>query len=679
LVPIRTSRVRGERGVVVSEWLVALDFGTTATAAAVSSGGEPRALTLADGSSTVPSSVFCEDDGRLLVGVEADNEAELRLDAYEPTPKRRVADDRVRLGDHEFSPAQLIGAVMAPVLAEAIRQHNETVPSKVVLTHPVSWRAQRRAVLAEALSVAQIQLRVAGLGAPLFVAEPVAAARWYTHTDPAAVGSYFAVYDLGGGTFDTTVLRAAGAGQFDVVASGGIDPLGGFDFDAALFTYLGQRYIGAADPELWAALSRPGRADPDIARQRRRLQQRVGLLKTGLSSSPDKRIQLPGVKDPVVVTRAEYEALIAGDVDATVAELETTISDAGLTADQLTAIYRIGGAARTPLVGAVLDRLHVPLKVLDQPKLVVAKGAATHNTTATTPTPAPVPKQLADPQSVTDTPPTTTAPPRPTPTPVRPRVTRPNHLDQDDTTPPTGAPPDTPPFQRLNRSTKIILGVGSGAVVVVLAIIASITNTTNTQPGSPQLGSAGVPSTTSSSTPYPLSSGPDATTSYAAPPATNADPASGNTCPSLVPASGGTPEWTLPGATGSAAVTGSTDTTAPVITVTAPFSVTQTQVHTLQAGDGPVIVPTATVSVCYVGVNGRDGSIFDSSYQRGKAANFPLDGVVAGFQKAIVGQRVGSAVAVAMTSADGYPDGQPAAGIQPGDSQVFAIRILGAS
>jgi FKBP-type peptidyl-prolyl cis-trans isomerase len=113
--------------------------------------------------------------------------------------------------------------------------------------------------------------------------------------------------------------------------------------------------------------------------------------------------------------------------------------------------------------------------------------------------------------------------------------------------------------------------------------------------------------------------------------------------------------------------------------VIAPFSVTQTQVHTLQAGDGPVIAPTAKVSVCYMGVNGRDGSVFDSSYQRGRTADFPLSGVVDGFQKAIVGQKVGSTVAVAMTSADGYPDGQPAAGIQPGDSLVFAIRILGAS
>ena len=151
------------------------------------------------------------------------------------------------------------------------------------------------------------------------------------------------------------------------------------------------------------------------------------------------------------------------------------------------------------------------------------------------------------------------------------------------------------------------------------------------------------------------------------------------TCPTAAPANGGTPEWTLPGATGNVAVTGSTDTTAPRVKVDAPFSVTETQVHTLHAGDGPVVAGTATVSVCYMGVNGRDGAVFDNSYERGAPVDFPLNGVVPGFQKAIAGQKVGSTVAVAMTSADGYPDGQPSAGIQKGDSLIFAIKILGAS
>jgi FKBP-type peptidyl-prolyl cis-trans isomerase len=150
-------------------------------------------------------------------------------------------------------------------------------------------------------------------------------------------------------------------------------------------------------------------------------------------------------------------------------------------------------------------------------------------------------------------------------------------------------------------------------------------------------------------------------------------------CPTAAPQNGGTPDWTLSGTTGSVAVTGSTDTTAPLVNVTTPFSVSQTQVHTLHVGDGPVVSGTARVSVCYMGVNGRDGSVFDSSYQRGAPVDFPLTGVVPGFQKAIAGQKVGSTVAVAMVPADGYPEGQPSAGIQPGDSLIFAIKILNAT
>ncbi|WP_155293002.1 FKBP-type peptidyl-prolyl cis-trans isomerase [Rhodococcoides fascians] len=159
----------------------------------------------------------------------------------------------------------------------------------------------------------------------------------------------------------------------------------------------------------------------------------------------------------------------------------------------------------------------------------------------------------------------------------------------------------------------------------------------------------------------------------------SAEAASAGTCPTAAPDSAATPEWTLAGDTGSIAVVGSTDTAAPAVTVEAPFSVAETQVKTLTVGDGPVIADDASVSVCYTGVNGRDGEIFDSSFASGQPIDFPLNGVVAGFQKAIAGQTVGSTVAVAVTSADGYPSGQPQAGIEPGDSLIFAISILSAS
>lgn len=170
-------------------------------------------------------------------------------------------------------------------------------------------------------------------------------------------------------------------------------------------------------------------------------------------------------------------------------------------------------------------------------------------------------------------------------------------------------------------------------------------------------------------------------TESASPPAvaSTISKATTSVCPTAAPATGVAPEWTLAGATGSVAVTGSTDAAAPLVKVDTPFSVTQTQVHTLTAGDGPVVPDTATVSVCYVGVDGRNGSVFDSSYERGEPVQFALNRVVPGFQKAIAGQKVGSTVAVAMVSADGHPDGQPSAGIEPGDSLIFAIKILAAS
>lgn len=180
------------------------------------------------------------------------------------------------------------------------------------------------------------------------------------------------------------------------------------------------------------------------------------------------------------------------------------------------------------------------------------------------------------------------------------------------------------------------------------------------------------PSATATTTSSPVS---DVFTPPAPPdPSTEKSP-----CPPAAPADTAAPEWTLPGTTGSVAVTGPTDTTAPRIDVKPPFSVTETQVHTLRPGDGPVVSEKAAVYVCYMGVNGRDGSVFDSTYQSGAPVNFKLGGVVPGFQKAIAGQKVGSTVAVAMTSADGYPEGQPGAGIQPGDTLIFAIKILDAS
>jgi len=159
-------------------------------------------------------------------------------------------------------------------------------------------------------------------------------------------------------------------------------------------------------------------------------------------------------------------------------------------------------------------------------------------------------------------------------------------------------------------------------------------------------------------------------------------------CPSAMPQSGGTPEWTLRGATGSVSVTGPTASTAPLIEVDAPFSVTQTQVYTLQAGDGPVVTPPASVSLCVMEVNGRTGSVnwVVSSYDHDEGGmthegrgviQMPLNLEVP-IPKAIVGQRVGSTVGVAFAPVAGETDGpQGSGGRRAGDSDIVVIKILG--
>ncbi|GAA2378766.1 MULTISPECIES: FKBP-type peptidyl-prolyl cis-trans isomerase [Gordonia] len=152
----------------------------------------------------------------------------------------------------------------------------------------------------------------------------------------------------------------------------------------------------------------------------------------------------------------------------------------------------------------------------------------------------------------------------------------------------------------------------------------------------------------------------------------------GGMCPEADPPADTRPQWQVMGATGSAEIAASTDTAGPLIKITPPFSVDETQVKTLAPGTGDEITDASIVNVCYEGVDGRDGQTFDSSYQKGTPTRLHADGVVPGFRKALVGQRVGASVAVVMTSADGYPDGSPDGTIKPGDSIVFVLKIMAA-
>ena len=122
------------------------------------------------------------------------------------------------------------------------------------------------------------------------------------------------------------------------------------------------------------------------------------------------------------------------------------------------------------------------------------------------------------------------------------------------------------------------------------------------------------------------------------------------------------------------------DADVPEVTVPAPWAISSTQTKVLRDSNNPQVVGEKdSVTVNYVGVNGRTGAVFDSSFQRGREATFSLEGVITGFKNGITGQKVGSRVLIAMTGADGYPQGNPQAGIQAGDSLVFVVDIIASS
>ena len=364
-------------GLGVHAWGLAVDFGTTATAAATVTGDRVSLLSL-DGGDRMSSAVYAtESEGAFLVGKEADNEAATSLDRYESTPKRKIHRPSVGLGGQQYAPVELVAVIMTHVLREALGQHNGSPPSQLALTHPVGWTSSRRQILADAVQAAARKLNVS-LPDPVFVPEPVAAAQWYSlgqHHDPPQVGQKFAVYDLGGGTFDVAILERT-VDDYTEINKGALDPLGGDDFDHKLFTYLGGKYIAKEDEQLWSDLQRPAAGDVDMAERRRQMWTKVQFLKEKLSDQTSRSTRLRGVVDPILVTREEFETLIVADVERTIDELLATLDERGLAPNDLAVIYRVGGASRVPLVGRKLEALGAPVYSDDDPKLVVAKGAA---------------------------------------------------------------------------------------------------------------------------------------------------------------------------------------------------------------------------------------------------------------------------------------------------------------
>ncbi|WP_134322252.1 Hsp70 family protein [Cumulibacter soli] len=348
--------------------VLAVDFGTSNTVAAVSvDGAAPRLLTI-DGSPLVPSSIYLAEDGTIAVGRDADRQARIDPSRYEPNPKRRIDDGDMLLGEDVIPVRQAIGAVLGRVLQEFERQFDGARPDVVRLTHPARWRKSRRDVLVAAC-------REAGLNdEPILIPEPVGAATHFVTQGGhnMAPGQALAVYDLGGGTFDVAIVQKTQNG-FEVIAEAGLPDLGGLDFDHAILEHVGKTQQ-STDPDEWARLNRP--SDTASRRAQRALAVDIKEGKEALSRHPHTDIAFPPPFQDVHVTRSEFEELIRPNLARSVELLSTTISEANLTPDKLSGVYLVGGSSRVPLVARLIQEgLGVTPATLDQPEATVASGA----------------------------------------------------------------------------------------------------------------------------------------------------------------------------------------------------------------------------------------------------------------------------------------------------------------
>jgi actin-like ATPase involved in cell morphogenesis len=346
--------------------VLGIDFGTSNTVAMLrTNDGRMRPL-LFDGSPLLPSSVYLGTDGRMLVGRDAERNARLDPSRFEPNPKRRIDDGQIFLGEAELPVPRVFGYVLGQVSGEARRQLGGA-PDEVRLTHPARWGERRRSLLIQAA-------QTAGLGNPLLIAEPVGAASYFTAVLGSAVpvGRSLAIYDLGGGTFDATVVRRTQAG-FEVLAEEGLPDVGGLDFDHAIVEHLGHTYQGS-HPDLWSRLANP--ADANDRRYRRMLYEDVRGAKEMLSRTSSADIHLPALEVDAHLTREEFDTLIRPYLERTVTCLQRAIESARLSPQQLVGIFLVGGSSRIPLAAHLIhSELGMAPTTLEQPETVVVEGA----------------------------------------------------------------------------------------------------------------------------------------------------------------------------------------------------------------------------------------------------------------------------------------------------------------
>lgn len=344
--------------------VIGIDLGTTNSVVAVMEGGEPLVITNQEGARTTPSVVGFSKTGERLVGQLAKRQAVSNPDKTISSIKRHMGTDyKVTIDDKQYTPQEISAMILQKLKADAEAYLGETV-KQAVITVPAYFTDSQRQATKDAGAIA-------GLEVLRIINEPTAAALAYG-VDKDESGNIL-VFDLGGGTFDVSILEL-GDGVFEVKATNGNNHLGGDDFDQKVMDWMIDEFKKAEGIDL----SKDKMAD-------QRLKEAAEKAKIELSGVMSTNINLPFItataEGPkhldLTLSRAKFDELTSSLVEATIEPTRKALADSGLSVDEINKVLLVGGSSRIPAVQEAIKRVlgKEPTKNVN-PDECVAIGAA---------------------------------------------------------------------------------------------------------------------------------------------------------------------------------------------------------------------------------------------------------------------------------------------------------------
>jgi Ethanolamine utilization protein EutJ (predicted chaperonin) len=354
-------------------WL-GIDFGTCYSSAAFIRHGVLTPVKFGANITSMPSSVYLDKGGKLLVGKAAENKRQLDPSRYRREFKREFGNSTpYTIGDREFLPEELVTELLRRLKSEADAQSPDGQSfSGAVITVPANYQKGKRELMIEAG-------RAAGFASVLLLDEPVAAAVYHaSQSGQSQDGETILVYDLGGGTFDAALIRKEGDAYEPLGLSVGHDRLGGIDFDRKIFEDLLARCSSVLRDILTGQETAGDESRLTRLRARQFVADECRELKHHLSEDEEQTLTFPYAPlDEYTLTRAEFERMIAPLIAETCDICRRLVSEARIEWEQVARILLVGGSCRIPYVRHALEReLKRPALRVDDPELAVCLGAA---------------------------------------------------------------------------------------------------------------------------------------------------------------------------------------------------------------------------------------------------------------------------------------------------------------